>query len=106
MIYAFDFDGTLAVTDYPNIVRAKQEIVNWAKWLRNNGHQIILWTCREGEHLDIALEWCKEQGLEFDAVNDNLEERKCQWDNNCRKIYADYYIDDHNLFVEEVNCDY
>lgn len=103
MIYAFDFDGTLAVTDYPNIVRPIEKTVTFAKNLKQQGHKIILWTCREGEHLDVALEWCKEQGLEFDAVNDNLEERKAQWDNNCRKIYADYYIDDHNMFMEGVN---
>lgn len=103
MIYAFDFDGTLAMTDYPNIVRPIEKTVKFAKNLKRQGHQIILWTCREGEHLDIALEWCKEQGIEFDAVNDNLEERKIQWDNNCRKIYADYYIDDHNMFMEGVN---
>lgn len=103
MIYAFDFDGTLAVTDYPNIVRPIEKTVTFAKNLKQRGHQIILWTCREGGHLNIALKWCKEQGLEFDAVNDNLEERKAQWDNNCRKIYADYYIDDHNMFMEDVN---
>lgn len=103
MIYAFDFDCTLAVTEYPNIVRPIKKTVTFAKNLKKQGHQIILWTCREGEHLDVALEWCKEQGLEFDAVNDNLEERKNQWDNNCRKIYADYYIDDHNMFMEGVN---
>ena len=35
-------------------------------------------------------------GLEFDAVNDNLEEMKQIYGNNPRKIYADWYIDDKN----------
>ena len=52
---------------------------------------------REDELLDEALEWCAEHGIEFDAVNDNTEEQKEMYGNNPRKIYADIYIDDHNL---------
>ena len=34
----------------------------------------------------------------FDAVNENLPERIALYNNDCRKIGADYYIDDKNLF--------
>lgn len=61
---------------------------------REQGNKIILWTCREGARLQEAVEWCKEYGLEFDAVNDNLQELKDEFGNNPRKIYADCYIDD------------
>ena len=61
---------------------------------RSQGNKIILWTCREGERLKEAVEWCRGYGLEFDAVNDNLQELKDEFGNNPRKITADCYIDD------------
>ena len=41
--------------------------------------------------------WCEEIGLVFDAVNDNLPENVSRYKNNCRKVNADYYIDDRNF---------
>lgn len=41
-----------------------------------------------------AIEWCKQHGLTFDAVNDNLEEIKQKYQHNSRKITADIYVDD------------
>ena len=52
------------------------------------------------EALQKAVEFCKVHGLEFDAVNDNLEELKQLYGNNSRKISADLYIDDKALKVE------
>lgn len=43
------------------------------EWKRN-GNKLILWTCCAGEALSKAVEWCREQNFEFDAVNDNLPE--------------------------------
>ena len=58
---------------------------------------MILWTCRAGEALEKAVDWCKEQCLEFDAVNDNLPEVIELYGNNSRKVSCDYYIDDKSL---------
>ena len=44
-----------------------------------------------------AIVWCADQGLFFDAVNDNLEEHKKRFGGNSRKIFADHYIDDKSL---------
>ncbi len=55
---------------------------------------LILWTCRAGEALEKAVDWCKKQHLEFAAVNDNLPEIIELYGNNSRKISCDYYIDD------------
>lgn len=53
--------------------------------------------------LDEAIEFCDRLGIVFDAINDNLPHMKEFYHNNPRKIFANYYIDDHNLFVEDVN---
>ena len=61
---------------------------------RTSGHKVILWTCRVGEDLEKAVNWCKEHGLEFDAINDNLPEIKKAFSTDSRKIFANLYIDD------------
>ena len=53
------------------------------------GNKLILWTCRAGKALTDATEWCCEQGLTFDAVNDNLPEIVELYGNNSRKITCD-----------------
>ena len=96
-IYAVDFDGTLSLTDH-NLVILKPN----APLIRNminqqrQGNKVILWTCRCGKALDDAVNWCKDQGLIFDAVNDNVPEMIEKFGENSRKIFADYYIDDKN----------
>lgn len=96
-IVAFDFDGTLAVTKWPTIIRPIVPVVEYAKRCKANGDQIILNTMREGENLQAAVDWCRDQGIEFDAINDNVPCMKEFYGNNPRKIFANEYIDDHNL---------
>jgi hypothetical protein len=99
MIYAIDFDGTLCINEYPNIGQPIYKTIIFCKERKAEGHKLILWTCRSGKHLDEAVAWCKEQGLTFDAVNENLPEMIELFDNDCRKVFADYYIDDKNLVL-------
>lgn len=99
MIFAVDFDGTLCVNVYPNIGQPNNQVIEFCKEQKAKGHKLILWTCRCGKYLDEAVAWCKEQGLEFDAVNDNIPEQTERFGNNSRKVFADYYIDDKNLLL-------
>ena len=103
-IYAVDFDNTLAVTRFPEIVKPKRKIVAAVKMLKANGHKVILWTSRAGRDLEAAVEWCHGQGLEFDAVNEPLPEQVARWGNDTRKVYADFYIDDKAMSVSELEA--
>ena len=94
IVYAVDFDGTLCESVWPGIGAPNMELINHLINRRLQGNKIILWTCREGERLQEAVDWCKRYGLRFDAVNDNLQELKDEFGNNPRKIAADAYIDD------------
>lgn len=58
------------------------------------GTKIILWTCRCGQPLADAVEFCRTHGLEFDAVNENLPEMIEAYGEDSRKVSADKYIDD------------
>lgn len=97
MIYAVDFDGTLCANKWPEIGESNLPLINFLKTAQAAGHKVILYTMREGELLDDALDWLM-TNFDFypDEVNDNLREIQKQWGNNPRKIYADVYIDDHN----------
>ena len=98
-IYAVDFDGTLCDSNYPELGEPIQSVIDFCIRKQAEGHKLILWTCRCGKYLDEAVAWCKEQGLVFDAVNENLPEMIELFDNDCRKVFADYYIDDKNLVL-------
>lgn len=99
-IYAVDFDNTLAVTRFPEILYPKAKVVAAVKMLKANGHKLILWTSRAGKDLQAAVEWCQEQGLVFDSVNEPLQEQIDRWGNDTRKVYADFYIDDKAMPAE------
>lgn len=97
MIYAVDFDGTLCRNAWPGIGEPNEALIRWLKREKEIGATLILWTMREGKGLEEAIAWCAERGLTFDAVNDNAPELQKEFRNNPRKVFADKYIDDHNL---------
>jgi len=94
VIIAVDFDGVLCEDQWPQIGPEKKDIIELAKYRKQAGAALILWTCRCGEQLDEAVAWCRERGLEFDAVNENLPERVAFYGTESRKISADEYWDD------------
>ena len=52
----------------------------------------------EGKLLDEAVEFCRQRGLEFYAINrDYPEEEKGQNNHYSRKLKVDLFIDDRNL---------
>lgn len=102
---AIDFDGTLCESLYPDIGRPFVGVINKAKAERKAGAKLILWTCREGQHLEEALAWCKSFGLEFDAVNENLPETIEAFGTNSRKIAATEYWDDRAAAYEQISCE-
>ncbi|OYO76087.1 hypothetical protein C8E03_108132 [Lachnotalea glycerini] len=101
-VIAVDFDGTLCVSEWPEIGEPNKDLIRHLKFRKLQGDKLILWTCRCEERLTEAVEWCKEQGLEFDAVNENLPELIALFGGNPRKICADIYIDDKNSKVQHL----
>ncbi len=97
MIIAVDFDGTIVTHEYPRIGKPIPFAIETLRKLQQEDHhQLIMWTVREGELLQEALEYCKSRGLEFYAVNSNYPEEQ-DAHNAPRKINADLWIDDKNL---------
>ena len=94
MTFAVDFDGTLSFGPWPSVGPANTKMIKFLLKRKAKGDKIILWTCRAGDALVDAINWCQEQGIEFDCINDNLPEVVEKYGVNSRKISCDYYIDD------------
>lgn len=98
MVIAIDFDGTIVEHRYPSIGKELPFAIDTLRKLAAEGHRLILWTVREGQYLDDAVEFCRSRGLEFYAVNrDYPEEEKERNNHFTRKLKADLWIDDRNL---------
>lgn len=98
-VIAVDFDGCLCENKWPNIGEANTAIIRTLVRRRESGDKLILWTCRTGERLQEAVAWCAEEGLVFDAINENLPDRIRQYGGDCRKVSADEYWDDRAVVV-------
>ncbi|MBR4390137.1 MAG: hypothetical protein IKT00_13320 [Prevotella sp.] len=98
MTIAVDFDGTIAEDRYPKIGTEIPFAIDTLKMLIADHHKVILWSVREGELLDEAVQWCRERGVEFYAVNKDFPEEKEHLNQSfSRKIKADIFIDDRNV---------
>jgi hypothetical protein len=97
MIIAVDFDGTIVEHEYPKIGRPIPFAIDVLKRLQaEDRHTLILWTMREGDLLQEAIDFCEKQGLSFYAHNKNFPEEVFE-EGTIRKLAADLYIDDRNV---------
>ena len=98
MLIAVDFDGTIVEHRYPEIGKELPFAISTLKRLQEERHRLVLWTVREGKLLDEAVEFCRQRGLEFYAVNANHPDESAQEHGYaCRKPKADLFIDDRNV---------
>ena len=98
MTIAVDFDGTIVEDNYPKIGAERPFATETLRMLIAEHHNIILWSVRQDELLDEAVQWCRKRGIEFYAVNRDYPEETKQNNNYfSRKIKADIFIDDRNV---------
>lgn len=72
LIITVDFDGTLCENKYPEIGKPNTEVIEHVKQMKSEGAKIILCTNRVNDKLDDAINWCSNNGIIFDAVNEDL----------------------------------
>jgi hypothetical protein len=98
MTIAVDFDGTIVEHEYPAIGKERPFAIDTLKALIADKHQLILWSVREGKLLDDAVNWCRERGVEFYAVNKDFTEEDVERNMHfSRKLKEDMWIDDRNI---------
>lgn len=92
VIFAFDFDGTLATKRWLHIGDPVWENIYLLQEARKKGHSIILWTCRSDDDLAAALDWLTANDIHIDAANRNISPDYI----TSSKIFAHIYIDDRS----------
>ena len=93
---AVDFDGTIVQHKYPDIGEEIPGAFETLKKLNSAGYKLILWTYRDGQELQEAIDFCLKNGIIFWAVNNSYPEEKYN-KYLSRKIDADIFIDDKNF---------
>ena len=97
MIIAVDFDGVLNSARYPALGEPMKGAKEAMETLHEN-HHLIIWTCREGEEQTRAVNWLLARRIPFDAINANHPDNiRRHGGNDCRKVFADLYIDDRQV---------
>lgn len=97
MIIAIDFDGTIVEHRFPKVGPVVPHAIEWMRKFQSLGAFLILYTMRsdgrsDGSHpLRDAVEFCRVNGVEFWAVNENPDQHT--WTGS-PKVYAHAYIDD------------
>ena len=98
---AVDLDGTvIQSSNYPYVDSVNLEAVSVLRRFKAMGGKIVIFTCRAGEGLDLALEALAHYGVEWDTVNKDTQEAIDNWLSQypnsplSPKPWCDLYIDD------------
>jgi len=101
MIISVDYDGTIVDDGFPKIGVPKEGAIPVLKALYEDGHRLVLWTCREDEpgklYLSQAVNNLEAMGVTLHSVNETHPHDEFRDSELKRKVYADVYIDDKNF---------
>lgn len=95
MVIAVDFDGTVVEHAYPKIGKPIPFAIETLKHLQEDGHTLIMWTVRDGDLLQEAIDYVEKNGVKYFAYNKNYPEEDVA--TAPRKLNADIFIDDRNV---------
>lgn len=106
---AVDFDGTCVHSEFPHVGRDMFGAELALKRMMDDGHRLILWTCREHfpymdvpDILDLAIKWFEDRGIKLWAINGNPEMIQYNYP-IARKCHADIVIDDHAIGIPRLS---
>jgi len=93
MILAIDFDGVVCKhAHFPNIGEDNPGAVKWLKRFQELGARLFLWTCRNDDSLQLAIDRLDSHGVVMESYNefDYGREEFSPYP----KLFANLYIDD------------
>ena len=97
MIIAVDFDGTIVEDRFPEIGEFLPDAKAVLRILYDQGHTLVLNTCRTGKAEAAAIQFLADADVRFHYFNRNDPTRTAEYGLDSRKVSADLYIDDRNL---------
>lgn len=97
-VICVDFDKTIAhPVVFPHKMKAKwanKVVWHWIRFMKRRGYIVVLNTLREkGKGLQEAVDYCKQNNIPIDYVNENLQSEIDRWGES-RKLACKYSIDD------------
>lgn len=95
MVIAVDFDGTIVEHEYPRIGKPIPFALETLKELQRDGHTLLMWSVRDGDLLQEAIDYVESNGVKFFAYNKNYPEEDVT--KASRKLNAEIFIDDRNV---------
>lgn len=106
-VVAVDFDGTLCKGGcYPEVGEPNIHVIEYVNYLHHKeGYEVILWTCRAGDPLEKAIQFCKDHEVHIDSVNAPAPCQNFTGPSSC-KVYADIYLDDRAKHINELDGTY
>lgn len=96
-IIAIDFDGVIVEDCFPNIGAMKPGAKEYISKLYDYC-TIIIWTSRGGLTLELARTWLEENEIPYHHLNNNSLDTIHKYGGDSRKVFADIYIDDRQLY--------
>lgn len=98
MVVAIDFDGTITKdNDFPHNIGVLRDGCKEAIDYIRERHKVVIWTCRSGEYLEEMVKFLHDNGIAYDGINADIYHK------TDRKIMADIYIDDKNIFCDAID---
>lgn len=99
-VVAVDFDGTIVENAYPKVGKPKWNVIEKLRKWHEEGHTIVIWTCRSNQTLLDAIQFLCENKVPYDYFN---EYPLNSWGDWTRKIFAHIYLDDRALNVADID---
>ena len=96
MVISIDFDGVIVSNRYPSIGVLRNDTKETLDKWKNQGHTIVINTCRAGRYATEALQFLMENSIPFHHFNANPKQLIDKYGTDTRKISADIYFDDKN----------
>ena len=94
-IFAIDFDNTIAREDcYPEVGKLLPYAKQFINRLYKDGAYIIIWTSRDSDTLYKVVDFLFDNEIFFHKINESNPALLEKYQNNPRKIGADWYFDD------------
>jgi len=105
-VIAIDFDDTIFADEYPFVGEPLPGAIDTINKYYNQGHTIIIWSCREGDYAEEAILALEREGVKYHFFNNNAPERTAKYGYDSRKIGADIFIDDRSIHALVVGIEW
>jgi hypothetical protein len=93
-----DFDETLFHDEFPDVGPPLPGAIEALNKLYDQGHTLLIWTCREGEEAENAILALEREGAKYHRFNHNDPERIARYGYDSRKLGCDILIDDKCVY--------